>query len=500
MKRFVQAALFVWCIAMTAAAWAVFDEGLAAYNTGDYATALEKWRALAKQGDADAQNSLGVAYEKGNGVKQNYAEAVKLYASSAKQGNEAAQFNLGRMYAKGRGVKKSAAKAVYWYAKSAEQGNASAQNNLGLAYANGLGVPKNNVEAVKWFSLAAEQGQASAQSNLGWMYAHGHGVEKNMAEAAKWKAKAAAKFAPHADQNIAGAPVNRVKSPGASGVKPLRKAGKIFRDCKGCPEMRVIHAGSFDMGSPSSEAGHFNNEGPVHRVKIASFALGKTEITRGQFAAFVKETKHNAGGKCWTLDGGKFEERAGDWRKPGYKQDDRHPVACINWNDARAYARWLSRKTGKKYRLPTEAEWEYAARGDSLTARYWGDNPDAACAYANAADRIAQTKIMGATSWSVHQCTDGFAYTSPAGSFTANAFGLNDMLGNLWEWTEDGYIDNYAGAPTDGSAWQTNGAERVLRGGSWNNSPQDVRAAIRNMNDPGLRFSIFGFRLARSLP
>jgi formylglycine-generating enzyme required for sulfatase activity len=285
----------------------------------------------------------------------------------------------------------------------------------------------------------------------------------------------------------------------AKAAKAL-KVGKIFRDCPGCPEMVVIHSGSFDMGSPGAEAGRDHDEGPVHRVNVATFALGKTEVTRGQFAAFVKKTKYSTGDKCWTLEGGKFEERSGNWSKLGYSQDDKHPVACINWNDAKAYAKWMSRKTGKQYRLPTEAEWEYSARGNTSTARYWGGNPDEACGYANAADKTAQAQILNTSSWSVHKCTDGFAYTAPVGSFKANAFGLNDMLGNVWEWTEDSYHDSYIGAPTDGSAWQGDGEKRVLRGGSWNNSPRDARAAIRNNNEPARRFSIFGFRLARKLP
>lgn len=277
------------------------------------------------------------------------------------------------------------------------------------------------------------------------------------------------------------------------------KAGKTFRDCQGCPQMVVIRSGRFDMGSPDSEAGRGDDEGPVHGVKIAAFAIGKTEITRGQFAAFVKKTRYSTGDTCWTLENGNYEERKGNWREPGFPQKDSDPVVCINWNDALAYTKWLSRKTGRKYRLPTEAEWEYAARGGTKTARYWGDNPDDACAYANGADKTAQAKIAGATSWLVHHCTDGFAYTAPVGHFKPNAFGLNDMLGNVWEWTGDIYHVSYQGAPTDGSAWQGGGDKRLLRGGSWNNSPSDVRAAIRYKSDPRLRFSSFGFRVARSL-
>ncbi|MDO8263888.1 MAG: formylglycine-generating enzyme family protein [Gallionella sp.] len=292
------------------------------------------------------------------------------------------------------------------------------------------------------------------------------------------------------------------KAAKASRAAQAPKVGKIFRDCPTCPEMVVIHSGSFDMGSPDSETekGRGDDESPVHRVKVAAFALGKTEITRGQFAAFAKATKYSTDDKCWTLEKGTFEDRSANWDKPGYAQGDKHPVACINWNDAKAYAKWMSRKTGKRYRLPTEAEWEYAARGKTSTSRYWGDNPDEACEYANVADEKAQAQIDGATSWWVHKCMDGFAYTAPVGSFKANAFGLKDMLGNVWEWTEDSYHDSYEGAPTGGSARQGDGAKRTLRGGSWNNSPQHVRAGVRHSNKPTRRFSIFGFRLARMLP
>ena len=290
------------------------------------------------------------------------------------------------------------------------------------------------------------------------------------------------------------------KSKPKAKAAPAHKAGDIFRDCPGCPEMVVIPSGSFDMGSPDSEAGRGDDEGPVHRVNVAAFALGKTEITRGQFAIFVQETEYSAGDKCLTLEKGRVEERNGDWRKLRYGQTDNYPIGCVNWSDARAYAGWLSRKTGKKYRLPTEAEWEYAARANTGTARYWGDNPDEACGYANVADTTAQAQIHGATSWSAFNCADGFAYTSPVGSFKANAFGLHDMLGNAWEWTEDSYHNSYENAPGDGSSWRGNGAKRVLRGGSWNSGPRDVRAAVRNSYKPALRYSFFGFRLARMLP
>ncbi len=283
------------------------------------------------------------------------------------------------------------------------------------------------------------------------------------------------------------------------------KVNKPFRDCNSCPRLVLIPAGNFVMGSPDANAGHAEegrgeDEGPMHNVRIAAVAFGQTEVTRGEFAEFVKSTKYSVGDKCWALKEGKFEEISGlNWRNPGFPQTDKHPVTCVNWDDATAYTKWLSRKTGKHYRLPTEAEWEFAARGGTTTARYWGDKPDDACAYANTGDKTVQAAILGASSWTVHQCTDGYVFTAPVGSFKANDVGLYDMLGNVWEWTEESYHPNYINAPTDASIWQGDGEKRTLRGGSWNNGPRNVRAAVRNSNDPRLRFSIFGFRVVRDI-
>lgn len=276
---------------------------------------------------------------------------------------------------------------------------------------------------------------------------------------------------------------------------------KTFRDCPVCPQMITLPSGHFDMSSPVTEDGRRDDGDPQHRVNITRFALGKTEVTRRQFAEFVKETRYETGDRCWTVDGGKYAERKGrNWRDPGYLQDDKHPVTCINWNDASAYTEWISHKTGKQYRLPTEAEWEYAARGRTSSARYWGNNPDDACHYANTADQTAKAKIAVTGSWKVHNCTDGYAYTAPTASFKANAYGLSDMLGNVWEWVADSYHDDYIGAPVDGSAWQGAGKKRVLRGGSWYDAPRYVRAAGRDSALPAIRYNNIGFRLARSIP
>jgi formylglycine-generating enzyme required for sulfatase activity len=278
------------------------------------------------------------------------------------------------------------------------------------------------------------------------------------------------------------------------------KTPKFFVDCTVCPKMVIVPAGHFEMGSPDAEEGRGKDEGPIHKVELAKFALGKYEVTRGEFAAFVKATNYSAGDQCATLEDGMVEERKGDWRILHYDQGNHYPIGCVDWNDGRAYAKWLSRKTGKKYRLPTEAEWEYAARANTTSSRFWGDDANLACSFANVADRTAQGKIEGASSWGIHECKDGFDYTAPVGSFKANAFGLNDMLGNAWEWTEDSYHDGYTEAPKDNKEWKGDGEKRVLRGGSWNNGPRNVRSAVRNAAVPAKRCSFFGFRVARTLP
>lgn len=288
-----------------------------------------------------------------------------------------------------------------------------------------------------------------------------------------------------------------------SAVKPsgiVHKKVKTIRDCLSCPTMIIIPAGKFFMGSGAAEKGRNKDESPVHKVIVGTFALSRTEITRAQFSKFVADTGYNTGDQCWTIEDGKYEERSANWGKISYAQKNGHPVVCISWNDATAYTEWLSRKTGKSYRLPTEAEWEYAARGKTSTARYWGESPDNACQYANVADTTAQKLIKPATTWQVHNCDDGFAYTAPAGSFKPNAFGLHDMLGNVWEWVEDSYHDSYQGAPANGSAWAGNGKKRVLRGGSWYDSPPKVRAAGRDKAISERRYDNFGFRIARNLP
>ena len=205
------------------------------------------------------------------------------------------------------------------------------------------------------------------------------------------------------------------------------------------------------------------------------------------------ETGRATGDGCWTYESGGWEERSGrSWRTPGYGQEDTHPVVCVSHEEAEAYAKWLSEKTGARYRLPTEAEWEYAARGGTETSRHWGDDPSGACEYANVADLTAKEKY---SDWTIHACRDGYAHTSPVGAYRSNGYGLHDMLGNVWEWTCSEYDEGYGGAEqrcASGSA-----GRRVLRGGSWVNFPGRVRSADRYGGDTGDRNGDLGFRLVQ---
>ena len=184
--------------------------------------------------------------------------------------------------------------------------------------------------------------------------------------------------------------------------------------------------------------------------------------------AFVAATGRDMQGGCDIYDGNWRRRPDSSWENPGFPQTGSHPVTCASWSDAKAYAAWLSKTTGQRYRLPSASEWEYAARAGGAAVMPWAD-ASGACSGANVADQSAARRYPG---WTVFGCDDGFAFTAPVGSFKANAFGLNDMLGNVFQWTEDCWRADYAGAPIDGSA-RTGGdcSDHELRGGSWFSTP-----------------------------
>ena len=280
------------------------------------------------------------------------------------------------------------------------------------------------------------------------------------------------------------------------GLRAATAPGSVFRDCPTCPAMTILPAGRFEQGSSAADGDASDFELPRHPVVIPhAIAMSTTETTLGEYREFVTATHREASG-CATYDGHWDFRRDASWQDPGFAQTDRHPAACVSWDDAQAYAGWLSEKTGHAYRLPSSAEWEYAARAGGSAAQPWS-GAAAACAAANVADETAAQQFSG---WRVFPCIDTYVNTAPVASFAANDFGLYDLFGNVFEWVQDCWHDDYSGAPADGSA-RTDGdcTEREMRGGSWFSPPQYVTASYRNRFDHAYRSSSVGLRLVREL-
>jgi formylglycine-generating enzyme required for sulfatase activity len=289
---------------------------------------------------------------------------------------------------------------------------------------------------------------------------------------------------------ILGAPVMAADAP----------AAREFRECPDCPDMVAIPAGKFLMGSPASEPGRFDSEGPQHAVAIKTYALGVTDITSEQFLAFIADAGYQPKpcnkilGLGWQLT----HSRPPLAYTPSENEPLDWPAVCLDHKDALAYIAWLNAKVkaahptlasrAGPYRLPSEAEWEYAARAGTVTSRWWGDAVGQGNANCNGCGSTFDNRLL-----------------APVMAFKANPFGLYGMLGNDWDWTADCWHPSYVGAPGDGSAWISGSCDRhVIRGGAWNNVPIFVRAASRNgADDDGDEYdysSLSGFRVARDLP
>ncbi len=238
-------------------------------------------------------------------------------------------------------------------------------------------------------------------------------------------------------------------------IEPIEE-GKSFRDCPDCPEMVWIPAGTFEMGSNDGDS----DEKPVHTVSIKRFAMGKYEVTFEEYDKFCEAT-------------GREKPDDEGWGR------GKRPVINVYWRDAKAYAQWLSEQTGKEYRLPTEAEWEYACRAGSSGKYSFGDD----------------VSRLGEYAW----YSDNSGYqTHPVGEKQPNTFDLYDIHGNVWEWNEDVYHDSYNGAPSDGSAWMSGDSNaHLLRGGSWVSDVDNLRCAGRSRYDTASGGSYRGFRLSR---
>ncbi|AUT36148.1 formylglycine-generating sulfatase enzyme [Acinetobacter pittii] len=293
-----------------------------------------------------------------------------------------------------------------------------------------------------------------------------------------------------------------------------------FKDCSDsfCPEMTVIPAGSFLMGGNINEQEQQNvpaqsrpYELPQHLVQVEKpFAMSTYETTIAEFQAFQKETGWEVEGcRNWETRNGVFNMWYRDDLNPnnsGMNQTPQDPVVCVRREDGREFAKWLSKKTGQTYRLPTEVEWEYAARAGTTTAYYWGDdlNLDQACKYANVLDPSTAAALPQTSGWSLFKCTDGYAFTSPVGKFLPNNFGLYDMSANAREWVDDCWHSNYENAPSVNRRWgeENNGQCNfpVLRGGAWIYNTYNVRTAYRNAYVTSQARSImWGFRLVREI-
>jgi formylglycine-generating enzyme required for sulfatase activity len=288
-------------------------------------------------------------------------------------------------------------------------------------------------------------------------------------------------------------------------------------------KMVLIPAGEFRMGSGESadataaffnkiygkdvlKAGSLQDEHSQHRVRITKpFYLGAYHVTRGQFRQFVKDTGYKTdaekgkkpGAVGWDVDKKEFHfnERY-SWRNTGFEQTDEHPAVNVSWNDAVAFCRWLSNKEGTTYRLPTEAEWEYACRAGTTTRYYSGDDPETLAKVGNVADATFKAKFPD--KYTI-KGSDGYVFTAPVGSFKPNAFGLYDMHGNAWHWCVDWYsAEYYAASPADDPTGPESGHCRVLRGGSWNDEPSDARSARRYGDAPDAWNIDAGFRVART--
>jgi len=262
-------------------------------------------------------------------------------------------------------------------------------------------------------------------------------------------------------------------------------------------KMVWIPPGSFEMGANDGSS----DERPVHTVQLDGFWMGATEVTVGQFERFTSqtafETQAEGAGACWgvTTSGIAANLSEVNWRNPGFNQSDSCPVTCVTWNDAQMFCSWLSRRMSKEYRLPTEAQWEYACRAGTKTRYPWGNDPGGGGGWCNAADQSAKRRFP---TWLVFDWDDGFVFTAPVGSFKANAFGLYDMVGNVWEWCSDYYdTDYYARSPRFNPDNALFGELRVWRGGSWFTVPDGCRSANRREAHPASSSVLNGFRVIR---
>jgi formylglycine-generating enzyme required for sulfatase activity len=270
-----------------------------------------------------------------------------------------------------------------------------------------------------------------------------------------------------------------------------------FRDCADCPEMVVVPAGTFTMGAPDDEPDRQRWDGPLTKVTIdRPFALAKYETTRRQYAAFMAESRHRTPGPCRVFTGTWGPSDSADWRRANFEQTNDHPEVCVDWYDALAFVEWLNTKGGHSYYLPSEAEFEYADRAGSQTAFPWGNDRAKICEYANVADQRVKDRYPAVEA---HACDDGHEFSVPVGSFPANAFGLHDTFGNVWEWVSDCWTFDHtlSGGTAKPVTSGENCHKRIIKGTGYESVARYARLAARGRDDiPDIRIAVIGFRVA----
>ena len=400
----------------------------------DYDKSAYWWRKAANQNYPVAVNDLGYCYENGLGVTKDLSQAVDWYRKAAQLGHPMGQFNLGNCYYTGTGVSKDYDEATYWFRKSAEQGNSSGQNMLGYCYRHGDGVPQSDSQGVYWYRKAAEQDHATAQFNLAYCYENGYGVSKDISQAIYWYRKAA-------DQGYEAAQdaLNLLDTNSNSGTNQTFTVGGVSFT------MVYVEGGSFVMGATSEQADEaYDDEKPIHRVYLSSYYIGQTEVTQELWEAVMGSN-------------------------PSEFYGSKRPVEMVTWDDCQNFIRKLNQKTGKNFRLPTEEEWEYAARGGNLSKQY----------------KYSGSNSLSDVAWFTNNSNSN---SHNVATKRSNELGIYDMSGNVWEWCQN-MMYNY-----DGSSY--NGSDRVYRGGSWLSDYDNCRVSLRNGRSASFNSNNIGLRLA----
>jgi formylglycine-generating enzyme required for sulfatase activity len=515
----------------------------------DYELALEinvvsAWDSYISRYPSGFYTDLAIAQRnKLRAAKAAAAEEARLAAAN-KAADEAKAAESERARVAAQAKAKEDAKVAAEQAKAAEQARIAeqaktAEQAKAAREREALEKQKAIEEAKTAEAKAAEAARAKAASDQ----AAAQAANDKAAEAARAKAvsdkaasdKAAALAASDKTDRIAalmpqdirpGREAPREQAPGPSGcagtatrsatlaqrtAQPLSaseectlKPKDTFRECENCPEMVMVPAGEVLMGSERSDIDNgiaAANEAPQHKAVIRQpIAIGRFEVTREQYATFVKDTGYTSGDRCFTFENNMPQERTNrSFLNPGYVQDGNHPAVCVSWVNAKAYVDWLSRTTGKSYRLLSEAEFEYAARAGSGSRYGFSNDPAEICKFANGADQSAKSAGLPANSPYMN-CRDGYPFTAPVGSFTANAFGLYDVIGNVWEWTEDCFYGDYASAKLETASRSAEVCStRTVRGGDWFSTESSLRPAVRAKANADAHYDDIGFRVVRTL-